>query len=101
MEGHRRPRQAQPGPKDPIWKESLEWVWKFKGDDVALVINFKDSKNYKSGEMRYLLDKKVYQLTLTDKDDKKTVFEGPLDTDKNELTLCASIRTPRRRSRSS
>ena len=37
--------------------------------------------------MRYLLDKKVYQLTLTDKDDKKTVFEGPLDTDKNELTL--------------
>ena len=81
------PDKPKPGPRDPIWKESLEWVWKFKGDDAWLVINFKDSKNYKSGEMRYLLDKKVYQLTLTGKDDKKTVFEGPLDTDKNELTL--------------
>ncbi len=81
------PDKPKPSPSDPIWKESLEWVWKFKGDDVSLTINFKDSKNYKSGEMRYLLDKKVYQLTLTDKADKKTVYEGPLDPDKNELTL--------------
>ncbi|HVS38588.1 MAG TPA: hypothetical protein VMS17_23735, partial [Gemmataceae bacterium] len=81
------PDKPKPSSSDPIWKENLEWTWKFKGDDAWLVINFKDSKNYKSGEMRYLLDKKVYQLTLTDKADKKTVFEGPLDTDKNELTL--------------
>src|SRR5438067_7824148 len=73
------PDKAKPAPSDPIWKESLEWVWKFKGDDAALVINFKDSKNYKTGEVRYLPDKKAYQLTLTGKDDKKTVYEGPLD----------------------
>ena len=81
------PDKPKPGPRDAVWTEALEWVWKFKGDDAWLVINFKDSKNYKSGEMRYLLDKKFYQLTLTGKDDKKLVFEGPLDTDKDELTL--------------
>jgi YHS domain-containing protein len=81
------PDKPKPDPKDPIWKEGLEWAWKFKGDDASLVISFKDSKNYKSGEMRYLLDKKAYQLTLTDKDGKQSVFEGPLDPDKNELTL--------------
>ena len=85
--GNGGPDKPKPDPKDPIWKESLEWVWKFKGDDAWLVIAFKDSKNYKTGEMRYLLDKKVYQLTLTDKEDKKAVYEGPLDADRNELTL--------------
>ncbi len=81
------PDKLKPGPRDAVWNEALEWTWKFKGDDAALVIHFKDSKNYKSGEMRYLPEKKVYQLTLTTKDDKKRVFEGPLDPDKNELTL--------------
>ena len=37
--------------------------------------------------MRYLLDKKLYQLTLTTKDDKKQVFTGPLDTEKSQLTM--------------
>ena len=85
--GNGGPDKPKLAPTDPTWKENLEWTWKFKGDDAWLVINFKDSKNYKNGEMRYLLDKKVYQLTLTDKDDKKFVYEGPLDTDKSELTL--------------
>ncbi len=85
--GNGGPDKPNPSPRDPIWKENLEWTWKFKGNDAAMVIAFKDSKNYKSGEMRYLLDKKAYQLTLTGKDDKQTVFEGPLDADKNELTL--------------
>jgi YHS domain-containing protein len=79
--------KPRPSPRDPIWKESLEWTWKFKGDDPALTINFKDGKNYKSGEMRYLLAKKLYQLTLTTKDDKQQVFTGPLDTEKSELKL--------------
>jgi hypothetical protein len=79
--------KPKPSPRDPIWKESLEWNWKFKGDDPSLVIAFKEAKNYKSGEMRYLLDKKLYQLTLTTKDDKKQVFTGPLDTEKSQLTL--------------
>jgi hypothetical protein len=79
--------RAKPSPRDPIWKESLEWNWKFKGEDPSLMIAFKDGKNYKSGEMRYLLDKKLYQLTLTTKDDKKQVFTGPLDTEKSQLTM--------------
>jgi YHS domain-containing protein len=79
--------KPKPSPKDPIWKESLEWNWKFKGDDPSLVIAFKEAKNYKSGEMRYLLDKKLYQLTLTTTDDKKQIFTGPLDTEKSQLTM--------------
>src|SRR5438270_8164697 len=50
--------------KNAIWKEIASWSWKFKGDDSWLVVEFKDSKFYKSGELRYLTDKKVYQLTL-------------------------------------
>jgi hypothetical protein len=79
------PDKPKPSPSDPIWKEQLAWSWKFKGDDAWLVIAFKESKHFKAGEMRFLPDKKVYQLTLTDKDDKPQVFEGTLD--KDVLTL--------------
>jgi hypothetical protein len=79
------PDKPKPAPSDPIWKEELSWTWKFKGDDAWLVLAFKDGHNFKNGEMHYLPDKKVYQLTLTDKDDKKLAFEGALD--KDVLTL--------------
>jgi hypothetical protein len=72
------PDKAKPGPKDPIWKENLKWNWRFKGDDVCLALEVKDGKLFKSAEMRYLVDKKKYQLTATDKDDKKQVYEGEL-----------------------
>jgi hypothetical protein len=71
--------------KTAIWKENATWSWKFKGDDSWLVVEFKDSKIYKSGELRYLTDKKVYQLTMTDKADKSLQFKGTLK--KTTLTL--------------
>ena len=64
--------------KTAIWKELAGWSWKFKGDDSWMTVEFKDSKWYKSGELRYLADKKVYELTLTDKTDKAQVFQGTL-----------------------
>src|SRR5207253_696187 len=45
----------------------------------------KDGKFFTKGEMRYLVDKKKYQLTLADKEDNAQVFEGALK--KNYLTL--------------
>jgi hypothetical protein len=71
--------------KTAIWKENMSWAWKFKGEEAWLVLEVKDSKFYKSGELRYLADKKVYQFTLKDKDDKTLVFQGTLK--KTTLTL--------------
>jgi hypothetical protein len=64
--------------KSEIWKENADWSWRFKDKDVYLAVRIKDSKLFKSGEMRFLPDKQKYQLTLVDKKDKKQVYEGEL-----------------------
>jgi len=76
--GNGGPDKPRPGPRDPVWSESVSWSWRFKGDDAWLTLKVKDGKILKSGEMRYLPDKKAYQLTATDPDGKKIVFEGQL-----------------------
>jgi hypothetical protein len=64
--------------KSEIWKENASWSWRFKGQDTSLTLEIKDSKLFKSGEMRFLPGKDQYQLTLVDKNDKKQVYEGEL-----------------------
>ena len=76
------------------WEESVSWSWRFKGEDAWLVMSIKNGRYLKSGELRYLVDKKRYQLTAIDKKDKKLVFTGEnkdgylilgrLDADSNE-----------------
>jgi hypothetical protein len=61
-----------------IWKESAQWSWRFKGKDVFLSVETKDSKLFNGGEMRFLPDKDMYQLTLVDKKGTKQVYEGEL-----------------------
>src|SRR5262245_44404625 len=74
--------------KSAIWNEKINWSWRFKGDDAWLTLEFKESKLFKSAEMRYLTDKNIYQLTLTDNKDQKQVFEGILTGPKQDrLTL--------------
>ena len=46
-----------------------------------LALGIKDGKYLKSGELRYLPDKKIYELTITDRDDKKLVFQGEIKSD--------------------
>jgi hypothetical protein len=75
------PDKIKPGPRDPVWNENLSWSWRFKGDDAWLALGVKDGKYLKSGELRYLPDKKVYELTLTGRDDKKLVFQGEIKSD--------------------
>src|SRR5258707_342826 len=55
------------------WQETVSWSWKFKGDEAWLTMAVKKGKFLKSGELRYLADKKKYQLTALTKDDKKAV----------------------------
>jgi hypothetical protein len=64
--------------KNAIWKESMNWSWRFKGADICLILEVKDSKFLQSGELRYLTDKKLYQLTLAEKNDKSLVFQGTM-----------------------
>jgi hypothetical protein len=68
-------------PAGSIWKETLNWSWRFKGDDAWLTLDVKNGKYYKGGELRYLPEKKRYQLTLTTKDDKKQAFQGDIVDD--------------------
>lgn len=65
--------------KAEFWKEEMDWGWKFDKDGAASIkVKFTDDKVFKSGEMKYLADKKKYQLTVTDKDMKEQVFEGAI-----------------------
>jgi hypothetical protein len=68
-----------------IWKETANWGWRFKGKDAWLVMEIPTGKHYKKGELRYLPDKGVYQLTMEDAAGKSLVFEGTLK--KNRLKL--------------
>src|SRR5436305_8753356 len=65
--------------KSEFWKESMDWGWKFNKDgSVGLKITFKDSKNFTEGELKFLTDKKKYELTLTGTDKKTQVYEGEI-----------------------
>lgn len=79
--GNGGPDKPKPGPKDPLWSEQISWSWRFKGDDAWLTINVKNARHFVSGEMRYLPEKKLYELTALDKDGGKHVFTGSI---KNE-----------------
>lgn len=68
------------------WAETVEWGWRFKGSDCWLTFKAKGGQFIKSGELKWLPDKKTYQFTGTDQNDNKVVLEGTID-DKGYLTL--------------
>jgi hypothetical protein len=75
--------KLRPGPRDKFWAETVDWGWRFKGDDCWLTVTFKGGKFLTSGEVRYLLEDKVYELTGTPPDSKeKVTFKGALKDDK-------------------
>jgi hypothetical protein len=75
------PDKPRPAPRDPIWSEALSWGWRFKGDDAWLVLEVKNGKHLKGGELRYLPGKKAYQFTALTADGKKLAYEGELKND--------------------
>jgi hypothetical protein len=79
--GNGGPDKPKPSPRDPVWSENVSWGWRFKGDDAWLTMTVKNGKVLKSGEMRFLPGKQVYQLTAIDKEDKKLVFEGKIKSE--------------------
>jgi hypothetical protein len=73
------PDKAKPDPKDPVWKEALEWCWRFKGDDAWLSLRVSGGKYAHGGEVRYLPATKQYALRLTDAKKQVVEFAGKLE----------------------
>jgi hypothetical protein len=68
-----------------IWKENADWSWRFKGKDAWLRLTLTPGKHFKGGELHFLPDRELYQMTMQDSSGKKQVFEGKLK--KHKLTL--------------
>src|SRR5581483_9176576 len=64
--------------KGGFFKEGSSWGWRFKGKDAWMTVENDNGSLFKKGELRFLPDKEKYQLTLTDKDGHKNVYEGEL-----------------------
>jgi hypothetical protein len=75
--------KMRPGPRDKFWSETVDWSWRFKGEDCWLTVGFKGGKFLEKGEVRWLAPDKVYQLTGTPPGSKeKLVFKGTLKDEK-------------------
>jgi hypothetical protein len=74
------------GGKPTLWKENYSWAWKFKDGDARLALTLDGGKHFKSGELTYLPDKKLYRLTAKDAADKEQVFDGEIKKGRLELT---------------
>jgi ribosomal protein L24E len=72
--------------KTDLWKESAEWSWDLKGSEPALKIKVTGGKQFSEGSLKYLVDKKKYQLTVTDAEKKQQVFMGEIKAKKLVLT---------------
>ena len=66
--------------KKEIWKESVVWGWKFKGDDAWLTVEVTDGKTFDKGELKYLPEAKAYELTVTDKNKKESGGDEKIST---------------------
>lgn len=58
------PDKPKPDAKDPVWKETIDWSWRFKGDDAWLSFSVRDGKHIESGQVRYRPATKDYGLSL-------------------------------------
>jgi hypothetical protein len=61
-----------------FWTESLRWRWQFKGDDAWLKVAVEKGKYFTKGELHYLPDKDLFQLSLTTVTNETLTFQGPL-----------------------
>jgi hypothetical protein len=61
-----------------FWTESLRWRWQFKGDDAWLKVAVEKGKYFTKGDLRYLPDKDLFQLTLTTVTNETPTFQGRL-----------------------
>jgi hypothetical protein len=73
------PQGTQEQKRKGFWTESLDWSWRFKGKDVWLEASFEKGKNFSKGDLRYLPEKDVFQLTVLTMAKESLTFEGELN----------------------
>ena len=61
-----------------FWIESLRWKWQFKGEDAWLHVTVEKGKHFTKGDLRYLPDKDLFQLTLITIANETLSFQGHL-----------------------
>jgi YHS domain-containing protein len=61
-----------------FWTETISWQWQFKGKESWFKAEFNKSKYFVSGELRWLPNQQLYQLTLVTKNKHKQIFQGNL-----------------------
>src|SRR5438552_14760334 len=66
--GTGEPEGTRAEKRDGFWLEKIAWEWQFKGDDAWIKIAFDQGKHFRSGELRYLPDKKLFRLSVTTPD---------------------------------
>ncbi len=76
-----------------FWTETVEWTWQFKGDDAWLTATFDKSPKYKSAELRYLADKKLFAIELVTVDGAKLVYRGELKPGQGKEQILTLERT--------
>lgn len=64
-----------------VWSETLNWGWRFKGDDAWITLEVEKGRFIKSGELKWVPEKKMYRFDATDIKGNKLVFEGKLAKD--------------------
>jgi hypothetical protein len=72
--------------KSELWKETAEWSWDLKGSEPALKFKTEGGRQFTQGALKYLTDKKKYQLTVTTADKKEQVYTGEIKAKKLVLT---------------
>lgn len=71
------------GAKTEAWKEKVDWSWNFKSAEPAIKVTFAEGKGkyFSRGDLKYIVAKKKYQLSLTAADKSEQVFEGTAGKD--------------------
>jgi YHS domain-containing protein len=73
-----------------FWSETVAWEWRFDKSDPRLTGTFEKGKHFTKWDLRYLPEKKVYQLSATTPEKETLLFTGLLTVGKQKeqiLTL--------------
>lgn len=60
------------------WEETIGWEWQFSENDAWLKVDFTKGKHFVDGTLRFLPDKKQYQLALTTPEKQTVTFTGAM-----------------------
>jgi hypothetical protein len=61
-----------------LWTETMNWRWQFQGEDAWLRVSLTAGKHFAAGELRYVPEKDLFQLTMWTPAKEKRLFSGKL-----------------------